>query len=162
MKQSEFIEILEKEGIEYKTKEIEYKIECSIIIILGNKFGNVDLDLLKSISKSVQFNNIGYVKLNSLESLPKNIRFNNRGFIDLYSLKSLHESTKFNNIGDVYLNSLESLPENFQFNNSGAVYLRNKRVEVKPQSKVNKEPIEKTKTKRRAIQKLRIYSNEKS
>ena len=84
MKQSEFIKILEKERIEYKIKEIEYKIECSIIIILGNKFGNVDLDLLKSISKSVQFNNIGYVKLNSLESLPKNIRFNNRGFIDLY------------------------------------------------------------------------------
>ena len=132
----EFIEILE-ELMELSKfikilegKGIKYELKGDIISIIGED-----------------------INLSTLKYLPKNVQFNNGGSVDLDSLTSPPESTFFNNSSNVYLRSLKSAPKNFLFNNDGGVYLKGGKLEVKP----HKEPIEETKTKRKPIQKLRIY-----
>jgi hypothetical protein len=114
MTREEFIDVLNQNGLSYRT-------EGETIVV--DHEGNVSLGGLTSLNPGVEFRNGGFVSLDSLTSLNPGVEFRNSGNVWLDSLTSLNPGVEFRNGDNVSLDSLTSLNPGVEFRNSGNVWL---------------------------------------
>jgi len=116
----EFINELEKEGLEY------YKEKSGRIIVNVNNQSDNETVLFYSreLPKNVTFEGPKklYLLLYSRE-LPEGIIFRNNSSVTC-SIKSFHPGTRFENDGDLWLENLEEIKDGSEFNNNGQIYFQ--------------------------------------
>jgi hypothetical protein len=102
MTREEFIKVLQKERVSYKT------VDDKMIVDEGGFYhqGKVILNSLTSLPSGVKFKNREGVYLDSLTSIPPGVEFNNGGSVNLRSISSISPGVEFTNKYNVYLGTL--------------------------------------------------------
>lgn len=122
MIKDEFIQVLKKEGIDYRE---EYG---RIIVNVDNDSDDETvLFYTRDIPKDVTFEGPKklYIIVGSKE-LPEGIIFRNNGSVTC-SVESFHPSTRFENNGAVWLETLKEIKNGTEFKNKGQIYFQHLR-----------------------------------
>lgn len=141
MIKDEFIEVLKKEGIDYREesgriivnvddesdnetilfytrdipKNVTFEGPKKLYIIVGSK----------ELPEGIIFRNDGSVTC-SVESFHPSTRFENKGAVWLETLKEIKDGTEFKNKGQIYFQNLTKIEDDVLFNNTAGVYFTNR------------------------------------